>query len=537
MLDLHVPAEVGVMKQIADEAYELVVKYKGSLSGEHGDGLVRSHFNEAFFGPQVYGAFMRLKSLFDPGHLMNPGKVVDAPPMDQNLRYDGAHYRTQPVIETLFHYRQDSGFRKAVEQCTGVGACRKTLNGTMCPSYIATRDEEHSTRGRANALRLAMTGQLGPDALASERLREVLDLCISCKGCRGECPNGVDMAKLKAEVMQKYHEEHGTALRDRLFRDFPKTARLASGPLAPLANAVMKAAPIKVALDRFAGIDKRRVMPAYAHERLSTWFQRRSRNGATAGQGSAKRQKVALFNDTYIEHNEPHVGRAAVEVLEAAGYEVELVSAGCCQRPALSKGFVAEAKRGGTQTFLNLDSYARAGIPILVCEPSCASSLTDDLPDLIDDEELGKRVSSMVKPIDQFLAEELAAGRCNLPFKKGVNGEIATGAREILFHGHCHQKSLFGTGPARALLGRIPGAAVKEIDSGCCGMAGSFGYEKEHYELSMKIGEDRLFPALREAKEGTLVVACGFSCRHQIADGVGMKARHVIELIREALDR
>ncbi len=526
MLDLHERSEIEVMKQMAEEVVELVMRCKGSISGEHGDGFARSGFNERFFGTALYGAFKELKRLFDPPGLFNPGKVVDAPPMDENLRYMPG-YRNR-FTDALFHYREDGGFRQAVELCTGVGACRKTLGGTMCPSYIATRDEEHSTRGRANALRQAMTGQLGPGAMAGERLREVLDLCLSCKGCKGECPNGVDMSRLKAEALRQYHLAHGTKLRERLFRDFPKTARLASGPLAPLANAVMASGPVKAALDRFAGIDRRRTMPPYARQRLSVWFRNRPQTPKT-GQGSAERKRVALFNDTYIEHNEPHVGRAAVEVLEAAGYEVELLSAGCCQRPALSKGFVEEAKREGTRTFLNLDPFARQGIPIVVCEPSCASSLTDDLPDLIDDADLARRVSAMIKPIDLFLAEELEAGRCALEFKNGHD------PKEILFHGHCHQKALYGTGPARALLSRIPGAKVSEIDSGCCGMAGSFGFEKEHYDLSMKIGEERLFPALRAAGEGTLVVACGFSCRHQIADGVGMKARHVIEVLREML--
>lgn len=537
MLDLHLRSELDDMKAIAQEVHSLVKMHKGSLSGEHGDGIVRSGFNEWFFGSQLYGAFHQVKQLFDPRGLMNPGKVIDSPPMDENLRFMPG-YKVQ-FTETMFHYREDNGFRHAVEQCTGVGACRKTLGGTMCPSYIATREEEHSTRGRANALRLAMTGQLGPEGMSSERLREVLELCLSCKGCKNECPNNVDMSRLRAEAMHQYHLKHGSTLRERLFRDFPKTARLASGALAPLANGVMRSGPVKAALDRFVGIDKRRTMPAYANEPLSVWFKRRG--AVTGGSGGKTKTRVALFNDTYIEHNEPWVGRAAVEVLEAAGYAVELISAGCCQRPALSKGFLEEAKRGGTETFRRLDPLASQGIPILVCEPSCASSLMDDLPDLIDDESLGRRVSKQIKMIDQFLAEELKAGRCKLPWRTGGGKDSAataaasTSSRTIYLHGHCHQKAFNGTTATKYLLSTIPGVSVKDIDAGCCGMAGSFGYEKEHYELSMKVGEDRLFPALRAAGKDSLVVACGFSCRHQIADGVQMKARHVIELVREAI--
>lgn len=525
MLDMHRLDDIEQMKQIQEEVFGLVTRYKGSWSGEHGDGIVRGGFNRRFFGDQLYEAFRDLKRLFDPAGLMNPGKIVDTPPVDSNLRY-GEGY-VQQFSDNVFHYREDGGLRQAVEQCTGVGACRQTLSGTMCPSYIATRDEEHSTRGRANALRLAMTGQLGPDAMSGKRLNDVFELCLSCKGCKNECPNNVDMARLKAEVLNATHRRGGSSARDKLFRDSSRSAALASGALASMVNTFMGLPPLRLAMDKFLGVERRRHLPVYTNQPLSRWFRRTRNAPQPTGDG---RPRVALFNDTYLENYEPHVGRAAVEVLEAAGYSVELVSPGCCQRPAMSKGFLDEAKVGGTRTMRNLDVYASQGIPILVCEPSCASSLTDDLPDLIDDEALGARVSAQVKMIDVFLEEALAVGLCQLPWR-----DESTKPMQILVHGHCHQKALYGTSATLGLLGRIPGAQVELIDAGCCGMAGSFGYEKEHYELSMKIGEDRLFPALRRAPAQARIVASGFSCRHQIYDGVGRKSYHVIELVREAL--
>lgn len=529
LLDLHEWPEVELMKTISDEVVDLVLKYKGSISGEHGDGIVRSHYNEKFYGAPLYAAFKEIKRLFDPRGLFNPGKVVDGPSMIDHLRQQTPGYGMK-WQGNMFHYREDEGLQSAIEKCNGVGACRKTVTGVMCPSYIATRMEEHSTRGRANALRLATTGQLGEGALASKRLAEVLDLCIACKGCKNECPNNVDMAKFKAEVGHQQHLAHGTKLRERMFKDFPERAKLASGRLAQLVNTVLEGAAVKAALDAAVGIDKRRTLPKFSSERLSAWFDARKQKTHGSNQKAEKR-KVALFNDTYIEHHEPLIGKCAVEVLEAMGFEVELVAAGCCQRPAMSKGFLNQAKTKGTETMRNLDVYARQGIPIVVCEPSCASMLSDDLPDLIDDAELGRRVAGQIHVLEKFIETELAAGRATLPWK-------ANGARpvEILFHGHCHQKAMNAAAPTRDLLARIPGAKVSEIACGCCGMAGAFGYEKEHYEISMQIGEDRLFPALRAASPEALIVADGFSCRHQIHDGVAKQARHAIEVIRERLE-
>ena len=522
ILDLRQQGDIDKMKAIAERTFELVLHYGGAWSGEHGDGLVRSPFNERFFGQRIYRALQDVKALFDPRHLMNPGKIVEAPPMDHNLRY-GAAYRVA-AEPTLYRYRGDGSFQAAVEMCSGVGQCRKTLGGTMCPSYIATRDEEHSTRGRANALRLAMSGQLGTDGLAGRRLHEVLELCLSCKACKAECPSNVDMAKLRSEVMQLRFDRHGPALRDRLVQRSAEVAERMAGRWAPLWNWLQRTRLCRRLLHATVGIHSQRTLPAYAREPLAGWFARRSPPVGSA----APRPRVALFADTYASFHEPRIGIAAVELLESCGYEVVLAAAGCCQRPRISHGFLRAAKRDGEATLRGLDRWIRQGIPVVVCEPSCASALTDDLPDLVDDAELADRVAAGVSMIEVFLDREIAAGRLAGDFVSRL--DPATG--EVLIHGHCHQKALYGTAAMQRILARLPGLEVREVDSGCCGMAGAFGYEREHYGLSRQIGEDRLFPAIRRLADDGEIVACGFSCRHQIEHFTGRRARHWVETLR-----
>jgi Fe-S oxidoreductase len=443
--------------------------------------------------------------------------------MISHLRY-GDQYRPANV-PAEFHYRDQGGFQLAVEQCNGVGACRKWGEGTMCPSYMATRDEEASTRGRANALRLAMSGQLAPDALSSDRMKQVLELCLSCKACKSECPNAVDMSRLKSDVLQMHHDRHGTPLGDKLVGDLPKTARRLAGIVARAANFAAKLPGSGWLTEKVTGIDRRRSLPPFATRTFRQLLQDRRRaagNGEAAATGQGRLGKVVLFDDTYANYLEPRVGLAAVELLEGCGYQVELAGAGCCQRPRLSKGLVRDAKRDGTRTMQNLDVFARMGLPILCLEPSCASALADDLPDLIDDAELGRRVAGCVKMIDVFLQEEVAAGR--IP-------PLSAAAGEFLLHGHCHQKAEFGTSAIHGHFARMEGVTCTEVDSGCCGMAGSFGYE--HYELSRQIGEDRLFPAVREAmSQGKTIVACGISCRHQLKDFLEVEAKHWVEVVR-----
>ncbi len=514
VLNLKQQADIDHMKAIAEYSFGLVRKYGGSVSGEHGDGRVRSPFLEKFFGPRVYGAFREVKQLFDPAGIMNPGVIVDPGPMDSNLRY-GRDYKT-PAFATQYHYRDEGSFAAAVEMCNGVGDCRQNLKGIMCPSYRVTRDEEHSTRGRANALRLAMTGQMGEDAFTSQELFGIMDLCISCKGCKSECPSSVDMAKLKGEFLQNYHRENGTGLRERLVAGSAGMAARMAGWKAPLVNRLQKTMLFRRSLQRLAGIDSRRVLPFYAKKPFRKWFAGRpGRNGHYTG-------KVVLFDDTYMNHHETSVGISAVELLESCGYEVILAKAGCCQRPRISHGFLEKAGAEGEKTLRRLKEFIDEGLKIVVCEPGCASALTDDLPDLIEDVELGRLIRENVMMIDVFLAREIESGR--------IDRKFSSAYRKIMIHGHCHQKSLYGTDAMKTVLERIPGLSVEVLDTGCCGMAGSFGYEKEHYDLSLKMGEDRLFPAVRGKEETTAVVACGFSCRHQIAHGTGVEARHWVEV-------
>lgn len=515
VLNLKEQIDIDNMKAIARRSFELIKEYGGSLSGEHGDGRYRSPFLEEFFGPKVYEALREVKNLFDPDGIFNPGVIVDAGPMDSDLRY-GTEYKT-PDVPSAYKYREDGSFAAAVEMCTGVGACRQNLTGLMCPSYRATRDEEHSTRGRANALRLAMTGQMGEQGFANPELFEIMDLCLSCKGCKSECPSNVDVAKLKGEFLQKYREEHGTTLRDKFVSRSASMAKRFSGWKAPIVNGVQKTMLFRKTLQWMAGIDSRRVLPTYARQPFQRWFDnRQGLNGET--------RKVVLFDDTYMNYHETNVGVSAVELLESCGYQVILARAGCCQRPSISHGFLTKAKAEGEKTLLNLKKYIDQGLKIVVCEPGCASALTDDLPDLIDDEDLANSIKENVMMIDIFLDNELKAGNINSPF--------TAVADKMMIHGHCHQKSLYGTTAMERVLKNVPNLEIEVLDSGCCGMAGSFGYEKEHYDLSMKVGEDRLFPAIREKDSEAEMVACGFSCRHQISDATGVKPKHWVEVLR-----
>lgn len=516
-LDLHDAAEVDKMQSIADQAFAWVMQYGGSWSGEHGDGQLRGQYLPAMFGPQLYQAFREIKALFDPDGLLNPGKVIDTGTLRDNLRYQQPGYEAsaaQAEAAALYQYADQGGLKLAVEQCNGVGACRKIGSGTMCPSYMATRDEQHSTRGRANALRMAISGQLGSDpleALASDGLDDVLSLCLACKACKSECPNAVDMAKLKSEALQVRHDRHGTPLSAKLLGRMPDTARRLAGSAARVTNLAGLIPGGRRVLEKLTGIDRRRPLPSFATETLEQALGRRK-----VPAGPRNRGRVVLFDDTYANYFEPHIGRAAIQLLESSGFEVIRARAGCCQRPRLSKGLVREAKQHAQPLFEKLDAFARQDLPIVCLEPSCASALVDDLADLLDDHQLAQRVRGKIQMMDQFLVDHDVPLDCNLD--------------RVLLHGHCHQKALFGTEPTRQIFASIEATECHEVDSGCCGMAGSFGYE--HYDLSMQVGEDRLFPAVREAvRTGQTVVASGISCRHQLHDALGVKAKHLVEVL------
>lgn len=515
ILDLRDATDIQRFKRIAEDTFERVKHYGGSWSGEHGDGLVRSPFNKAFFGETLYEAFKELKALFDPENRMNPGKIIESPDMTENLRYGAGYQDREP--ETVYKYKADGSFADAVHMCTGVGECRKMLGGTMCPSFKVTRDEELSTRGRANALRMAMSGQLNGGGLTSERMREVLDLCLSCKACKSECPSNVDMAKLKSEVQQLWYREKGTTLRDRLIRDSAQAAKRFSGALAPMVNLTQRTWLFRQALQAVAGFDARRVLPAYTTRNFARWYRQHYRPPQQS------RPKVVLFADTYLNFHEPEIGISATQFLDKLGFEVILAEVGCCQRPKISHGFLDRAKAEGTTVAHRLQRYMEEGLPVLVCEPSCASALNDDLPDLIDDEELAALLKEQVYFIDTFLLNAYDAGQLKkLPDLSGQTFHL---------HGHCHQKALYGTTAVKKLLEQGCGATVKEIPSGCCGMAGSFGYEQEHMALSQKIGEQVLFPAVKALGPDDHLIASGFSCRHQIDHFTGKKAKHWLELL------
>ncbi len=520
LINLKKADDIVKMRAIAEDIRDLVLAYGGAMSSEHGDGLVRSEWNEKMFGTRLYEAFKAVKAVFDPNGIMNPGKIIANQKMTDNLRFGPAYQAEE--INTYFDFSGDGGLSRSIELCNGVGACRKKLVGTMCPSYIATLDEEHSTRGRANVLRAALSGKLDGEGFTSQRVYEALDLCLECKGCKGECPSNVDMAKMKYEFLAHYYEKHGLPLRNRVFGRIETLNRLGSA-FAPLSNRVLNHPWHKRILERAIGVDRRRSLPEFAEETFEQWFYHRNPDSV----GDRDRPTVVFFPDTFINYSEPHIGIAAVEVLESAGYRVVLAEPrACCGRPLISKGMLRQAREAARYNISQLERYVDRGWAIVGCEPSCVMTFRDDYRDLVNDPRTN-RIADSIFMIDEFLAREQAAGRLSLPVKRLD--------RTISLHGHCQQKAIAGTGSTVAALELVPGYEVTTLNTGCCGMAGSFGYEREHYDLSMKIGEDRLFPAIRNADDRTEFAATGTSCRHQIADGTGRTAHHPIELIRAAV--
>jgi Fe-S oxidoreductase/FAD/FMN-containing dehydrogenase len=529
LINLKDPQDLRKMRVIAESIRDLVLEFGGALSGEHGDGMLRAEFNRTMFGDTLYEAFREIKHTFDPHRLLNPGKITDSPPMDTNLRY-GTDYRVTIPLQTNFRFSDTGGMAGAVELCNGNGLCRKPSSGTMCPSYMVTRDEEHSTRGRANALRMVFSGALPAAALTDKRMYEVMELCLECKGCTNECPSRVNMTRIKSEWLSQYHTANGTPLRSRLFGNIRLLNQLGSA-IAPLANAALRLPFVPALQQKLLGISRHRGLPAFAREPFHRWFTQRS---TPIRQQDDTRRSVVLFPDTFADYNEPEIARAAVKVLEAAGYHVILPTKRvCCGRPMISKGLLTEAKSLLHAQLDALGPYAAAGIPIIGLEPSCILTFRDELPDLIDDPRT-KILAAHTFLFDEFLAKELRAGTATLSFRVADQRSSSRSAQYLL-HGHCHQKALIGSGSALELLRRIPNAKVQEVDSGCCGMAGSFGYEAEHYAISQAIGERALFPAVRSLDPQAQVVAMGTSCRQQISDSTGRQARHLAEILADAL--
>ncbi len=519
LLNLHDPADIRKLRALSEGIRDLALEYGGAVSGEHGDGLLRSEHNERVFGPRLYQAFRDLKRTFDPDGLLNPGKIVDAPRLDENLRY--VPPRGTPVaLRAHFAFRDTGGMLGAAELCNGNGACRKTDGGTMCPSYMVTRDEEHSTRGRANALRLALGGALSEGDLWSERMHAVLDLCIECKGCTAERPSRVNMTRLKSEWLAQYYGRRGTPLRAWVFGNIRTLNRLGS-LTAPLSNWAVRMPGAGLVAERLLGVSRHRPLPRFARTSFARWFERHRKLGGVAARGS-----VVLFPDTFTLYNEPRIGITATRLLERLGYEVILPERRvCCGRPMISKGLLDDARRLGRAQLQALAPYVDAGLSIVGLEPSCLLTFRDEYPDLLDEPRCeALRSQSML--LDEFLNGELRRGVLQADDLRGKS--LLT--RPALLHGHCHQKALASTSATLSLL-RAAGLDAREVDSGCCGMAGSFGYEREHYDISLKIGERALLPAVRAAPGDAIIVAMGTSCRQQIGHGTGRTAYHLAEVL------
>ena len=509
---------VETMTSLARAAAELAHKFGGVMSGEHGDGLQRSELNELIFGPELYQAMREFKAIFDPRGLMNPGKKVDAPPMTEHLRYGPTYHPYEP--KTHLDFSKEGGFLRAIEMCNGAAVCRKLKAGTMCPSYMATRDEQDTTRARANALRNALAERVFDRSdFTSRTTYEVMDLCLSCKACKTECPSSVDMAKLKTEFLAHYYEAHGTPLRARVFGHIHTISKLTS-PVAPLANLALRT-PISAPVMRALGVHPERKLSPFARR---TFVARWRKHVKHLPANRSTRGKVVYFHDTFTTYNYPRIGLAAVKLLEAAGFEVIVEERrACCGRPMLSKGLVSDARRVARKNVLLLAPYARAGYPIVGTEPSCILTLRDEYRDLLPGDPEAEVVAEQAFMIDEFLARLAEEGDLGITWKDGP-------APEVLYHGHCHQKALIGVGPSLSIL-KHAGCKTTESGAGCCGMAGSFGYEVEHYEISRKIGEERLFPAVEATSPETIIAVAGVSCRQQIEHFTGRRTRHIAEVL------
>jgi FAD/FMN-containing dehydrogenase/Fe-S oxidoreductase len=526
LFDLKTPAGLKMFRDVATDIALLVKKYRGSLSGEHGDGRLRGEFIPLMVGEHCYGLMRQVKALFDPLGIFNPGKIIDTPPMDSSLRHEPGH--ATPDYPTVFDFSEAAGVVRATEKCNGSGDCRKgpLAGGTMCPSYMATREEQHSTRARANILRQILNHPAKPARpFDSAAINEVMDLCLSCKACKSECPSSVDLAKLKAEFLQHYHDAHGVPLRSWIVARFTASARLAS--LAPaLYNAVLQTPALRRISNKLLGFHPDRTMPRLNRTPLHRWFA--SRSPLRSPRGTIGR--VFLFCDEFTDFNDLDAGIATVELLELLGYQVTLPAHAESGRASLSKGLLRRAKSFAEQNVKLLAPVVSAREPLVGIEPSAILGFRDEYPALVDPalRETARQLAPHCLMLDEFLAAELDAGR--------IDASLFTREpRAIHLHGHCHQKSLASLEPTVRLLSLPENFTVTVIPSGCCGMAGAFGYEAEHYQVSMDIGELVLFPAVRNLTDNAVIAAPGTSCRHQIHDGTGRTALHPAQILRAAL--
>ncbi|TYP94010.1 FAD/FMN-containing dehydrogenase [Fodinibius salinus] len=516
-IDLQQPEGIQKMKTMAGEIAELVCSYCGSLSGEHGDGRARAPYIEKVLGSEMMPLLKRVKQIWDTHGIFNYGKITSPKPLEEDLRYSPSYQK--PEIDTQFNWRKEDSFGNALELCNGAGVCRKLSDsgGTMCPSYMATKEEKDSTRGRANLFRQLFSGKQ-QEAFQSEELKDALDLCLSCKACKSECPANVDMARMKAEFTQGWHNKHGISLGERFFAQAAKLYPLAN--LFPnLSNWIIKQPVVKELLQQFLGIDKRRNLPQFAEETFMDWFNTRPTTNPAAG------EEVVLLIDIFTNYHEPHIGKAAVQFLEFYGYKVTVPDFHEVGRPQISKGMLTHAKNILNQNLPKLTSFADRGLPIIGLEPSEILTLRDEYIDLCDDDQLEQ---AQFVADHSFTFEEFAAEILN----KNNQPSSSPKKEKVYIHGHCHTKSLIGNSAIKKLLTRA-GFQPIVLDTGCCGMAGSFGYEEDHYDVSMDIGKLRLFPALHNLPEDTTICAPGFSCRHQIMDGTGRTASHPAEILMD----
>ncbi|MFM1802015.1 MAG: hypothetical protein RJA81_1367, partial [Planctomycetota bacterium] len=518
---LNMKTERGLeqLKAIADEVSSLVSEFGGAMSGEHGDGLARSRWNRKIFGDQLFSVFQQIKHTFDPANQMNPGKVVAEPELTENLRISPTYHVRLPEL-TGFDFDDQGGLAQAVELCSGVGACRKTETGTMCPSYMITLDEADSTRGRANLLREVISGRLGKDHKWDHPgLLDAMDLCLGCKACKSECPSGVDMARLKSEVLHQVHKERGGPAWSELLFGHVHVMNKWGSRFAPVANRILGMRLTRRILEKTAGIDHRRTLPKFAgRNNFRNWFKKHRQQSP-----KPLAQKILLLDDCFTTFNHPEIGRAAVRLLERAGYEIELVGGQCCGRPAVSKGLLDVGRELAQSLVERLAPSARQGIPIVGLEPSCLTMLVDDNKHL----KLGQDAVAVAKAttqIETLLVE--AAHQGQLQFRPLH--------QKVMLHGHCQQKAIFGTTETVKLLKLIPELQLQELDSGCCGMAGSFGYDKNHYDMSRALAQRVILKATAESPD-SILVAPGTSCRAQVEDLAGIQALHPLQLLEQQL--
>ncbi|WP_294187999.1 FAD-binding and (Fe-S)-binding domain-containing protein [uncultured Sphingobacterium sp.] len=521
-VNLKTAAGKRTFRSILEKTSDLVLKYNGSLSGEHGDGRLRGEFIGKVLGDKVYKLLEEVKFIFDPQGVFNANKIVNTPPMDSHLRYDNDSNRTE--IKTYFDFSKDESILRLAEKCSGSGDCRKTeiTGGTMCPSFMATRDEKDTTRARANMLRQFLTNSTKKNRFDHEEIKEVMDLCLSCKGCKTECPSSVDVAKMKAEFLQHYYDEHGAGFRTMLIANFTYSQKLGSW-VAPLYNFVVKNDFLSGLVKKIVGFAPKRSLPTVNGTTLSQWVK-------TQGPVKDAKRKVYLFSDEFTEYNDAEIGITAYKLLIALGYEVIIPKHVQSGRTYLSKGFVKEAKNIANKNIHFLKELITDETPLLGVEPSGIITFRDEYLSLVDDDIRieAQNIAKNALMIDEFLLTEMKAGRIR-------QEQFTTAARKIKLHGHCYQKAFHLVTVTEQVLSFPTNFSVETIPSGCCGMAGSFGYEAEHYDVSMKVAELVLLPAVRKTEADTLIAAAGTSCRHQIKDGVGRKSYHPVEILYDAL--